>query len=67
MKTMLKTVGRKLRALNRDDRGATMVEYMLLIAVIALPLLALLIWFGDDLWNLFLERWEDAKDASDRS
>jgi Flp pilus assembly pilin Flp len=67
MKTMLKTMGRKLRALNRDDRGATMVEYMLLIAVIALPLLALLIWFGDDLWNLFLERWEDAKDESERN
>jgi Flp pilus assembly pilin Flp len=67
MKTMLKTMGRKLAAFNRDDAGATMVEYMLLIVAIALPLLALLIWFGDDLWNLFLERWEDAKESSDRT
>jgi Flp pilus assembly pilin Flp len=41
-----------------------MVEYILIVAAIALPLLALLIIFRDDLKNWFEGEFEDIKDAS---
>jgi Flp pilus assembly pilin Flp len=61
MKRTLKKIANRFRDLHRDDTGATMVEYILLIAAIALPLLGLLYWFRDDLWEFFMGRWEDAK------
>ena len=46
---MLKTIGRTLMKLHRDDQGADMVEYVLIIAAIALPLLAVVIIFWDNI------------------
>lgn len=64
MKKTLKMMKNGLSRLHRDDTGATMVEYILLIAAIALPLLGLLYWFRDDLWDFFMGRWEDAKNEN---
>ena len=50
--SMLKWIGRKLGALHRDDQGADMVEYVLIVAAVALPLLAVIIWFWKD-----ISRW----------
>ena len=41
----------KLRALHRDEQGADMVEYILIVAAVALPLLAVIIWFWKDNCN----------------
>jgi Flp pilus assembly pilin Flp len=37
---MLKWMGGKLKALHSDEQGADMVEYVLIVAAVALPLLA---------------------------
>jgi pilus assembly protein Flp/PilA len=39
--------------LNRDDRGATAVEYGLLVALIALVIVAVLVTLGPDLAKVF--------------
>lgn len=48
---MMRALGRHLKRLHRDEQGADMVEYILIIAAIALPLLAVLIVFRDELWG----------------
>ena len=42
-------VVRTARALHRDEQGAEMLEYVLVFAAIALPLLAVVIWFWKDI------------------
>jgi Flp pilus assembly pilin Flp len=46
---MLKWISRKAKALHTDEQGADMVEYVLIVAAVALPLLAVLIWFWQDI------------------
>ncbi|MBI5723604.1 MAG: hypothetical protein HZA50_06580 [Planctomycetes bacterium] len=46
---MLNYLKRKARAFHRDEQGADMVEYILMIAAVALPLLAVVIWFWKDI------------------
>lgn len=41
----------KIRSLNRDRGGASMVEWILGIAAIAIPLLVVLGLFGEDISN----------------
>jgi Flp pilus assembly pilin Flp len=61
----LKSIRRRLRDLHRDDRGADMVEYILLIAAVALPLLAVLIYFWKDISNWAGSLYEDAKGSAE--
>lgn len=58
---MLKNLRNRLLALHRDEGGADMVEYILLIAIIALPLLGVLIWFWKDISSWVNEQWENVK------
>jgi len=46
---MLRKVRQSVMRLHRDERGADMVEYVLIIAAIALPLLAVVIIFWDNI------------------
>ena len=48
----------RLRALHRDEGGADMVEYILLIAIIALPLLAILLIFKDKIKQWVNDYWD---------
>ncbi len=64
---MLKAVGRKLRALHRDEQGADMVEYILIVAAIALPVLAVVIWFWKDISTWAYQLWNSAKDQEGAS
>ena len=50
-----------LRALDRDERGADMVEYILLVAVIALPLLAVIIYYRDRIRDLLASMFGDVE------
>lgn len=61
MKATLQRVGRLLRRLHRDERGAGMVEYILIIAAVSLPVLGLLIWFRKDIGNWIGELLEGVK------
>lgn len=59
--TLLKTVTSKLQALHRDEQGADLIEYILIIAAIALPLLGVIIYFKNDLAEWIGESYEEAK------
>jgi Flp pilus assembly pilin Flp len=55
----LRRVMKRLRSLHRDEQGADMVEYILIIAAIALPLMAVAIIFRDKLWGTVKRFWND--------
>ncbi len=38
-----------------------MVEYILMIAAVALPLLAVIIWFRDEIWDMVRSSWQNIK------
>ena len=58
---MLRTLKRKLSALHRDEQGADMIEYILIVAAIGLPLLAVIIWFRKDIAVWIREQYENIK------
>ena len=64
---MLKAIGRKLQALHKDEQGADMVEYILIVAAIALPVLAVVIWFWKDISTWAYKLWNSAKDQEGAS
>ena len=41
----------RLSAMHRDEQGAALIEYILIIAAVALPLLGVVIWFKDDIYD----------------
>ena len=53
-----------LRSLLNDEQGATMIEYILIVAAIALPLLAVIIWFKDDISTWFGEQYQEVKSGN---
>ena len=61
---MFKGIRKTLSALHRDEQGADMVEYILVIAAVALPLLAVVIWFWHEISTAAYEWWNDIKGAS---
>ncbi len=65
MKQFWKQAGRLLRRVHEDERGANMVEYILVIAAVALPLLAVVIWFWKDIAMWANEKYQDAKGGGD--
>lgn len=64
MKAMLRQFGRAMTRLHRDEGGADMVEYILIVAAVALPLMAVIIWFYRDISTYVKSLWEDIKDGS---
>jgi len=59
MVNMLRQVGRGLRALHRDEQGADMIEYILIVAAIVLPLLGVIIYFKNDIVEWVMGQWEE--------
>ena len=58
-------ISRRLKALHRDEQGADMVEYILVIAAVALPLLLVVIWFWKDISKWVGEIYEDIRGGSE--
>lgn len=50
-----------LRKLHRDEQGADMLEYILILAAIALPVLAVILWFWNDIKVWAGDAYEDIK------
>ncbi|MHC4563775.1 MAG: Flp family type IVb pilin [Planctomycetota bacterium] len=50
-----------LSELHRDEQGADMVEYILIVAAIGLPLLGVLIWFWGDIKEWIIDLYEETK------
>jgi Flp pilus assembly pilin Flp len=65
MKQLTRRIKRGLAALHRDEGGADMVEYILVMAAIALPIVAIVIWFRDDIADWAKGLWEEAKEDSE--
>jgi len=55
----------KLLVLHRDEGGAEMLEYILVVAVVALPMVGILIWFRDEITKWVRELWEDVRESDD--
>lgn len=49
MKRFLGRIGKSLSALHNDEQGADMVEYILIVAAIALPLMGFIVYFWGDI------------------
>lgn len=58
---MLKRIGRKLKALHNDEQGADLIEYILIVAAVALPLLGVIIWYRNDIAEWIQGSYEDVK------
>jgi Flp pilus assembly pilin Flp len=50
-----------MKAMHSDEQGASMVEYILIVAAVALPLLGVLIWFWKDISKWASDLWEQSK------
>ncbi len=61
MKT-LQSIKDKLVAFHKDEQGADMVEYILIVAAVSLPLLGVIIWYWHDISKWAKGLWDSAKD-----
>jgi len=65
MKETLKSAAAVARSLYKDEQGANMVEYILIIAAIALPLLAVVLWYRNEISEWAREKWDDVRNVDD--
>jgi len=52
-----------LLELHKDESGADMVEYILIVAAVGLPLVAVIIWFWHEISGKASEWWEQISGA----
>jgi len=65
MRAMMQRFRHAVRRLYRDEQGAEGLEKLLILALIVLPLLAVLIFFAGDIKEWMTGKWEDVKDEAD--
>lgn len=58
---MFQRFRRVLRSLHREEKGADLIEYILIVAAIALPLLGVIIWYRNDIAEWIKGSYEDIK------
>ncbi len=63
----LKRLGRHLKRLHADERGAQGLELLLIIAAIVLPLLGLLIIFRNEIREWVVGIWERARGEAEET
>ena len=61
---MFKSIKKLLSKFHRDESGADMVEYILIVAAVGLPLLAVIIWFWQDISRAVDEWWGQIRGSS---
>jgi len=61
----MKKLVKMAKALYRDEDGADMMEYVLIFAAVALPLLGIIIWFRNDIYEWAQELWEGLKSEAE--
>ena len=64
---MSTTLKKMLNALHNDQQGTGMVEYALIIAGVALPLLAVIIWFWGSIKDWVMEQLGIVKEQADQA
>ena len=65
MRILAKKARAKLQRLHHDEQGADMIEYILIVAAVALPLLGVIIWFWKDIKEMVTGLWEDTKSSAE--
>ena len=65
MRAMMQRFRHAERRLYRDEQGAEGLEKLLILALVVLPLLAVLIFFAGDIKEWMTGKWEDVKDEAD--
>ena len=65
IRILINRAGAKLRRLHHDEQGADMIEYILIVAAVALPLLGVIIWFWKDIKEMVMGLWEDTKSSAE--
>ena len=65
MKSLWNRAGRLARRVYRDEQGANMVEYILIIAAVALPILAIVLLYRNDLMEWVQRGWRTVTGTSD--
>ena len=65
MRNLAKRIGGVVRCLHDDQRGANMVEYILIIAAIALPLLAVILLYRNEITEWAKQQWDHARSTPD--
>ncbi len=63
--TLLRRTKSALLSVHRNEQGAEGIEKLLILAAIALPLLGLLLFFRDELWNWVEGIWENVRGAGE--
>jgi len=61
MSEFWKRAGRLLRRFHQGEQGASLVEYILVIVAVALPLLAVVVWFWNDIAMWANQLYQGAK------
>jgi len=61
---MTKAMWNNIKKLHNDEQGADMVEYILIVAAIALPLMGVAWYFGKDIAKKASEWWDAIKGGS---
>lgn len=64
MKYTIQNLGRQIKRLHACEGGAEGLEKLLIVAALVLPLLGLLILFGDVIKEWLFESWQDVQDES---
>jgi Flp pilus assembly pilin Flp len=65
MRNLCRSAAGLLRRIYSEERGATMIEYVLIIAAIALPVLAIVLLYRNDLMEWLKGNWDTAKNVPD--
>ena len=58
---MIRGLWIRLKQLERDETGAQGLEILLIVACVVLPLLAVLMWFRDDIKAWVKDLWDKAR------
>ncbi len=53
-----------LKKLHKDEQGADLLEYILILALIALPVVALVLFFKSEISDWFMQKFGEYKDPN---
>lgn len=62
---MIKRFTQSIKQFWSDDRGAEGIEKLLLLGLLIIPLVAILIWFKDDITEWVQGIWGEVQDDND--
>jgi Flp pilus assembly pilin Flp len=51
-----------LRRIHNDEQGATMIEWVLIIAAIVVPIMGALLIFGSELREWLTDQWQNVRE-----